>query len=119
MVAPCKGAEVGVKLWLDDIRPAPDGWTWAHNAEEAVSFLARGVVEVASLDHDLGDAVAQTGYDVLVWVERAVAADAWYGPLPRFLVHSANPVGRDRMQAAIRGIQRQWVEFRKRMEAAA
>lgn len=94
-----------MKLWLDDVRPAPDGWTHVKTAEEAIAALATGMVEAASLDHDLGPSDAGTGYDVLVWVEKAMAERAWYGPLPRLHVHSANPVGRNRMIVAIHSIR--------------
>lgn len=43
-----------MKLWLDDIRPAPEGWVWVKTAYAAKAHLARFTVEVASLDHDLG-----------------------------------------------------------------
>lgn len=46
------------KLWLDDVRPAPEGWTWCKNIEDAKALLLTGTVVEASLDHDLGmDAV--------------------------------------------------------------
>ena len=41
-------------LWLDDIRPAPRGFTHARTIEEAKALLETGVVAFASLDHDLG-----------------------------------------------------------------
>lgn len=45
-----------MKLWLDDVRPAPDGWTWAQTAREAVDLInSHGPeIEAVSLDHDLG-----------------------------------------------------------------
>jgi hypothetical protein len=101
-----------MKLWLDDVRPAPDGWTWVKDAHEAIALLARGEVEIASLDHDLGDD-PWTGYYVLCWVERVMGDGQWYGPLPRFLVHSSNPVGRSKMEQAIDSIEklhRAWLE---------
>jgi hypothetical protein len=90
-------------LWLDDVRPAPRGWTLVKTAAQARALLATGEVVEASLDHDLGG--AETGYDVLAWVETAMAEGAWYGPLPEIHVHSSNPVGRARMFAAIESIQ--------------
>ena len=89
------------KLWLDDVRPAPEGWEHVYTAEEAIARFATGEVIAASLDHDLGPSDAGTGYDVLVWIESAMGCGAWYGPLPRLHVHSANPVGRKRMLAAV------------------
>lgn len=29
-------------LWVDDLRPAPPGWTWAKSSAEAISLLAAG-----------------------------------------------------------------------------
>lgn len=98
-----------MRLWLDDVRPAPDGWTLAKTAPEAIALLARGDVTEASLDHDLGEAA--TGYDVLVWVESCLAVGAWYGPLPIFHVHSANPVGCKRMYAALRSIKQKYDDW--------
>jgi hypothetical protein len=43
-----------MRLWFDDVRPAPPGWTWAKTVAEAQAFLASGDVEEASLDHDIG-----------------------------------------------------------------
>lgn len=93
-----------VRLWLDDVRPAPDGWLHVKTAPEAIALFATGEVVEASLDHDLGPSDAGTGYDVVAWVEKAIGVRAWYGPLPRIHVHSANPVGRGRMVAAVKAI---------------
>jgi hypothetical protein len=43
-----------MKLWHDDIRPAPEGWVWARTNEQAQEHLLTGTVEEISLDHDLG-----------------------------------------------------------------
>ena len=95
-----------MKLWLDDIRPAPRDFTWAKTAEEAIAHLATGDVTLCSLDHDLE--TDMTGYDVLEWMERSVAEGIWYGPLPTILVHSANPPARKRMQMAAMAIGAIW-----------
>lgn len=97
------------RLWLDDVRPAPDGWEWVKTADEAIERLkAGGVVEV-SLDHDLGSDFGPpepTGYTVAAWIELA----AHLGALPRLVwnVHSANPVGHERMVAALRSADAAW-----------
>ena len=86
-----------MKLWVDDLRPAPAGWTWAKSFQEAVDLIESGAVDEISLDHDLGDqgTPERTGYDVaLVLAERAVNGLA----VPAIAsVHSANPVGRERI----------------------
>lgn len=28
-----------MKLWLDDVRPAPDGWLWAKSVNEAIGLI--------------------------------------------------------------------------------
>jgi hypothetical protein len=94
-------------LWLDDVRPAPDA-TWRHatTAQEAIDWLQRSFFNVVSLDHDLGPPEAGTGYDVLVWLERAIAEGDWRTEVPELRIHSANPVGRANMTRAIESIQR-------------
>ena len=99
-----------MKLWLDDMRPCPKGWAWAKTAPQAIALLARGEVTVVSFDHDLGNDMEGTGYDVLCWMEEAIECEQWYGPLPEILIHSANPVGRARMYAVKDVIERMWSE---------
>lgn len=45
---------MGVKVWHDDIRPAPEGWVWVRTNAEARRVLTLNDVEEISLDHDLG-----------------------------------------------------------------
>ena len=91
-----------MKVYLDDERPAPEGWCRVYTAEECMKILAdpKIEVEVLSLDHDLG--TDKTGYDVLCWIEEQVFVYG-YEP-PKILLHTANPVGRDKMAQCIRGI---------------
>lgn len=43
-----------MKLWHDDIRPAPQGWIWVRTNEEAIEHLKTGAYTHISMDHDLG-----------------------------------------------------------------
>lgn len=92
-----------MKVFLDDERQPPAGWSLVRTAGDAISMLKSGIVEWLSLDHDLG--TTETGYDVLLWLEQAVAEDPDF-PLPGIIIHSANPVGRSRMEAAKQSILR-------------
>ena len=56
------------------------------------------------MDHDLGR--EETGYDVLKWLEEGVATKKIDYIPDVILIHSANPVGRARMEQAIRSILR-------------
>lgn len=102
-----------MKLFLDDIRMPPDDtWVCARDIGVAKTLLEAGDVAFASLDHDLGacDACQQpdwhgvmphcshvgTGYDLCLWMAEH---NIW--PMQKPVVHSMNPVGRDRMRGVI------------------
>ena len=93
-----------MKVYLDDVRDAPPGWQRVYWPDEAITLLAQGGVTDLSLDHDLGDDARGTGYDVLLWIEEAVVLRGFVPPSIR--IHSANPVGRERMQCCLRAIER-------------
>ncbi|MES1175795.1 MAG: cyclic-phosphate processing receiver domain-containing protein [Myxococcales bacterium] len=93
-----------LKVYLDDCRPTPEGWVGALWPEEVIRLLEQGDVSELSLDHDLGDDARGTGYDVLVWLEEAVASRGFRPP--RIVVHSANPAASARMVQAIEAIER-------------
>ena len=93
-----------MRVWLDDVRPAPEGWVLVKTPEEAIALLIAGGVDTISLDHDLGLDDVRTGYAVAAWIEEAVATRG-FSPPATIVVHSANPVGRRRMEQAISAIR--------------
>ena len=93
-----------MKVYLDDERQTPDGWTRVYWPDEAIALLQSGQVEEISLDHDLGDDERGTGYDVVLWIEEAVATRN-FSP-PRMTVHSANSSARQKMEMGIATILR-------------
>jgi hypothetical protein len=97
-----------LKVWLDDRRPAPDGWVHIYTPEEVIELLRAGGVEELSLDHDLGLDVGpneRTGYDVLLWLEAEVAAGRMIPPAV-MRVHSGNVAAVGRMEQAVQSIRR-------------
>ncbi len=94
-----------MKVYLDDERVAPAGWTQVRWPDEAIKLLQAGAVTHFSLDHDLGNDQRGTWYDVLLWIEREVALCQFIPPAS-IEVHSANPAGRKRMLAAIESIMK-------------
>jgi len=92
-----------MKIYLDDVRPAPDGWKLVYTPEEAIAYILRGNVEEISLDYDLGLDDIRCGYLVLQWIEEQVVYDPSFEP-PKVHLHTMNPVGRARMQAAVQHI---------------
>lgn len=93
-----------MKVFLDDERIAPDGWIQVRWPEEAIQLLKSGNVTELSLDHDLGDDERGTGYDVILWVEEAVANSGFRPPVIK--VHSANSSAREKMELGIQSIKR-------------
>ena len=90
-----------MRVWLDDVRPKPEGFdVWAHDAAQAIDLLETGNVTHISLDHDLGDTeFHQTGYTVASAIEEWVFQGRI--PMPTWQIHSANPVGRENMRMAL------------------
>jgi len=101
-----------MKIWLDDIRPAPEGWIWAKNTADFCSYknlhaLKNGQIEEISLDHDLGPESFGNGHLILTIIENLVFTEGIpKAALPVFHIHSANPVGRKNMERAIESIKR-------------
>ena len=99
-----------MKVYLDDVRPAPDGWIRTWWPVEVIALLKTGEVTEISLDHDLGDHFGRpsdilyerTGYDVLLWIEQEVALEGFDPPIIH--IHTANPVADVRMRAAVEAI---------------
>lgn len=94
-----------MKIWLDDIRPAPDGYEIAHSVNEAINLILKaendGVrITAIDCDHDLGD-YAMDGGDGIKLLDWLVERNTFY-PIE---LHTANPVGRDNMA---RLIKRYW-----------
>ena len=92
-----------MRVYLDDERVTPDGWIRVYWPEEAIALLESGQVEEISLDHDLGDDEHGTGYDVVLWIEEAVALRGFKPP--RMFVHSANSSAKEKMLSGIQSIR--------------
>lgn len=87
-----------MKIWLDDIRPMPEGYDiHVETVEEAIALLKEGKVTEISLDNDLGEGLKE-GYEVAKYIEMA----AYYGELEPISLkhHTDNSVARDKMEMA-------------------
>lgn len=94
-----------MKLWIDDLRPAPEGYHWIKTTNAALLYLTHcsDKVELIDLDHDAGDFVAEGGdyINILNKMEEfKYAFDADFSHI-NFRLHSANPVGVANMRAII------------------
>jgi len=90
-----------MNVWLDDERPAPDGWYHVKTATEAIETLKMWAVSEISLDNDLG-LDNEEGYDVLKFLEEKAFSDKSFH-IPIIHIHTANPVAR---QAGITNIKK-------------
>lgn len=94
-----------MKLWIDDVRPAPEGYVWCKSVYDAIFQIQwfelynqpYGVVlEVIDIDHDAGDYASDGGdyIRLLDWLEET-------GRNYPIRIHSMNPVGVANMRAII------------------
>lgn len=97
-----------MKLWIDDVRPAPEGYVWIKTVNDAIRYIEIygdyidfdntfvDCIELIDIDHDAGD-FAHYGGDyikLLDWLEET-------GRNYPIHIHSMNPVGVANMRAII------------------
>lgn len=104
-----------MKLWIDDVRPAPEGYCWIKTVDGAKETIIKldnpinrkwwGEVEIIDIDHDAGDYASDGGdyIKLLDWLEET---NRNY-PIR---IHSMNPVGVQNMRAIIE--RNGWKEVR-------
>ena len=90
-----------MKIWLDDLRPAPWGYESARSVNEAKTLIREaernGIeIEVLDLDHDLGDFASQGG--------DAIKLLDWRGTGERSTGKDINRVGADSSHSWITGL---------------
>lgn len=105
-----------MKLYVDDIRDAPEGYTLVRDITEAINFINRYRYEldVISLDHDISLAVEVDGIYRPFPSPETYRAVAMYikevykntpEDQPKIILHSANPDGRTAMRAILVGFE--------------
>ena len=91
-----------LKIWVDDVRPAPEGYVWLKSVNEVKKYLAdphilcHYEISLIDLDHDAGD-YAKDGGDyirILDYLEMV----GYSGDLR---LHSMNAVGVQNMRNII------------------
>ena len=104
-----------MKLWIDDVRPAPEGYMLCRsvsNAKTMIELLEQDIffanlnnkIELIDIDHDAGEYASDGGdyIKLLDWLEQT-------GRNYPIHIHSMNPVGVENMR---RIIQRNgWTEI--------
>lgn len=104
-----------MKLWIDDVRPAPEGYVWARSVYTAKNFIAglemhaktapELTITLIDIDHDAGDYASDGGdyIKLLDWLEET-------GRNYPIRIHSMNPVGVANMRAIIE--KNSWKEIK-------
>lgn len=95
-----------MKIWVDDIRTAPDGFVWCKSTNEALCLIVDNIedVEFIDLDHDMGYAFGGDAIKVLQELERKSRFDKEFSESVKkikFRLHSANPVEVQNMRTII------------------
>lgn len=89
-----------MKLWIDDVRPAPEGYVWFKTVNEVKEWIGSIEytygIELIDTDHDAGDYASDGGdyIRLLDWLEET-------GRNYPIRIHSMNPVGVANMRAII------------------
>ena len=99
-----------MKLWIDDVRPAPQGYISCKSVNTAkriieLQELEEEPVTLIDIDHDAGDYEEDGGdyIKLLDWLEET-------GRNYPIRIHSMNPVGVDNMRRIIQ--KNGWTEVR-------
>ena len=90
-----------IKLWIDDVRPAPEGYVWAQSVMMAQAIIKveekeGNKIELINIDHDAGDFACDGGdyIKLLDWLEET-------GRNYPIHIHSQNVVGVENMRRII------------------
>ncbi|OHB21374.1 MAG: hypothetical protein A2939_05055 [Parcubacteria group bacterium RIFCSPLOWO2_01_FULL_48_18] len=92
-----------MRIFIDDLREAPEGYRVARNFQEfrkSIEEAVEGdeVVEAISFDNDLGEGERE-GYEIMKWL--AESYPQYMVGETEITIHSANPRGRENMEAYI------------------
>ena len=97
-----------MKLWIDDVRPAPEGYVWLKTVNDAIRYIEIygdyldfdnnlvDMIEIVDIDHDAGSYACYGGdyIKLLDWLEET-------GRDYPIHIHSMNPVGVANMRRII------------------
>ena len=106
-----------VKIWVDDVRPAPEDYVWVKSTNQFLRLFNSAVansadplnIEEISLDHDAGDFRGdgedyinilnqlETFYHTTMFDRNRVLINNI-----KFTIHSQNPVGVENMRRIIK-----------------
>ena len=90
-----------MKLWIDNVRPAPEGYIWVASVNNAILKIQIAEsfnysIDIIDIDHDAGDYASDGGdyIKLLDWLEET-------GRNYPIHIHSMNPVDVENMRRII------------------
>lgn len=91
------------------LRHTPKGWIGVDNYIDAIEYINKNLVTHISFDHDLGNEF--TGYDIACKIEEL----AFEGKIQPIIwdIHSANPIGRKRIEITMKNADKYWNNYNK------
>lgn len=101
-----------MKIYIDDIREAPEGWHLCRTISEAIRAIARFTSEIdeISLDHDISFEVRIEGtYRPFPSPDTFASVAYFIGEVyrdsvsPKITAHTANPVGAENIKSILKG----------------
>jgi hypothetical protein len=97
-----------MKIWVDDVRPAPEGYERARTTNIAIDYIRcyQQLITLLDLDHDAGDYV-EFGGDYIEVLNFMEENNIGYIPIR---IHSQNPVGVENMRRIIK--RNGWTEVK-------
>ncbi len=103
-----------MKVYLDDVRPTPDGWVRTYTSQETIDLLNRESVEEVSLDHDLDRRYDKMSLEELnkhPEIDTGMKVVDWLLSNPNKLpvkwnCHSARQICRDKMSELLNSIKK-------------
>src|SRR3990167_8362823 len=111
-----------MKLYVDDIRKAPDeSWHTARTVEAAISAIVMFDFEIISLDHDISHQISigvegsnrphpcsETFTSVAYFIKAKYAKldeDEFEKAKPKIIIHTANPAGAIRIAGILKDFE--------------
>lgn len=98
-----------MRIWLDDTRDKPYNYDLHfYKAEDVIDYIKNNnIITHISFDNDLGINNLE-GYQLANWIEE----QAYYNNIKEFTwnIHSANPVGRKKIEKAMNNARKYWSE---------
>jgi hypothetical protein len=105
--------ETGTKIWIDDIREAPEGFKWFKTVKDFIDYCYKnnGIDDVSLIDtdHDAGEQIEHGGnyINCFKYLDKCGCDNL------TIHIHSSNPIGANAIRSLIKkNKERGWKEIK-------